>query len=83
MWAVGPVSLSISKADQEHTGRGRSPIGPTGQPQEGGSSPSGERSRVSAGVYRYVSGSCSPPGELAGGSWIVMVCSVPDALSLG
>ncbi len=36
-----------------------------------------------AGVYRYVSGSCVPGGAAAGGSSIVMVCSVPGALSLG
>ena len=45
--------------------------------------PFGRWPGVSAGVYRYVSGNCSPPGESAGGSSIVMVCSVPDALSLG
>ena len=42
MSAAVPVSLWISKADREHTGRGRSPIGPMGQPQADGSSPSVE-----------------------------------------
>ena len=32
---------------------------------------------------RYVNGSYVPPGGSAGGSSIVTVCSVPDALSLG
>ena len=36
-----------------------------------------------AGVYRDVSGSCVPGGAAAGGSSILMVCSMPGALSLG
>jgi hypothetical protein len=31
----------------------------------------------------YVSVSCSPPGESAGGASILTVCAVPGALSLG
>jgi len=38
---------------------------------------------VSAGVHRYVSGSCGPGGTAAGGSWIVMMCPASGVLRLG
>jgi hypothetical protein len=34
---------------------------------------------VPARVYRYVSGTCVPDGAAAGGSSIVMVCSMPGS----